>query len=393
MKVLIVTQTPFPKGMAACKRIKNYALGLQTAGLSCEVVVAKRTESGQVRNYSPHGIEHGIPFRYISGNTIRSKSFIVRRWHDFLALWQTLWYLKQNCNKNDIIFCFFYSIPLSIITLLASKITGSKIIQEVCELPFEQNKYSRYFFLNVLFRFFDGFIVISHGLQRVVDQYKSSNAECILIPIIVDPDEYVLSSKFSNECFSAPFLLHTGTLTEEKDGITGMLEAFCIANQKLNGILHYVLTGTVESSPQATKIKDIIKRYQMENSISFVGYLSDEQIKQYQQHCLLTIINKKDNAKNSYCFSSKLAEYLAASCPVIITNVGEALYYLNDHKTAYVVSHDDPNEIADAIISAYSNEEQRNFIASSGRTLALEVFNCYKQAERIKVFLHDIANG
>lgn len=62
----------------------------------------------------------------------------------------------------------------------------------------------------------------------------------------------------------------------------------------------------------------------------FTGYLSHEDLKDYLSKASMVIINKYRNQQNEHCFSTKLGEYLAAAKPVIITNVGEAMNWLEN---------------------------------------------------------------
>ena len=85
MKVYIATMNPFPIGLAATNRIIHYGKGLVKSGMECEVVVIYRTERGNIVNSLANGVYEDIPFRYISGNTERSNSFIRRRIDDLIS--------------------------------------------------------------------------------------------------------------------------------------------------------------------------------------------------------------------------------------------------------------------------------------------------------------------
>lgn len=392
MKVYIVTQTKFPHGMAACRRIKCYSAGLTAAGIPCEVIVAKRTErfNENSLNQKSQGMDNGIPFRYMGDSPIRSRHFLRRRWDDFRDQFRTLRFLKQNCTSSDIILCYFYSLPLSLMVLIAGFLTGAKTVLEVCELPFEYQPLQRWLALHCFFPYWNGFLAISEALEQVVLKYKSSSASVILIPILVNPEEYHATSSIPETIRACkPFLLHTGSLWEIKDGILGILNAFALADRQLGGRLHYFFTGKAEDSPQSEMIQNLITENNLEGKVIFTGYLADEEIKSYQQNCFLTIINKYPNWKNTYCFSSKLAEYLVLGKPVIITRVGEAMHYLND-ENAYIVEPNRPDVIAQAIVNAYRNPAECERIGNAGRNVALTEFNCIRQAERLRDFFQSL---
>lgn len=94
------------------------------------------------------------------------------------------------------------------------------------------------------------------------------------------------------------------------------------------------------------------------------------------------IINKYNTQQNRYCFSTKLGEYLALKKPVIITNIGEAMNYLNE-TNAYIVEPGDPQLIANNIISIINNKEKSKRIAENAYQLTLKEFNSTYQTKRI----------
>ena len=69
----------------------------------------------------------------------------------------------------------------------------------------------------------------------------------------------------------------------------------------------------------------------------------------------MVIYNKYDTQQNSYCFSTKLSEYLSFSRPVITTTIGEANNYFKDGVNAFIVEPHKPELIADKIVYACSH--------------------------------------
>ena len=91
------------------------------------------------------------------------------------------------------------------------------------------------------------------------------------------------------------------------------------------------------------------------------------------------IINKYVTQQNKYCFSTKLAEYLAAEKVVIITNVGEAVYWLKNKESAYIVEPENTEKLSESIIYALENRELSKGIAKNGKELCKRSFDyrCY----------------
>ena len=180
-----------------------------------------------------------------------------------------------------------------------------------------------------------------------------------------------------------PYIFHSGSLYEQKDGICGMLDAFGMACQKLNTPIEYILTGKLEESPHADELKRIIDKYGIAERVRFVGYLDMPTLRKYQKNCFLTIINKYDTQQNRYCFSTKLSEYLSFSRPVITTTVGEANSYLKDRVNAFIVEPHKPELIADKIVYAFSHPEEVEKMGKEGHKLTKKEFDCVYQTRRI----------
>lgn len=180
-----------------------------------------------------------------------------------------------------------------------------------------------------------------------------------------------------------PYIFHSGTLYEQKDGICGMLEAFGMACQKLQASIEYILTGNLEASPHVEELKVIIKKYGIEDKVKFIGYLDLPTLRKYQKNCFLTIINKYDTQQNRYCFSTKLSEYLSFSRPVITTTVGEANNYLKDGANAFIVEPHKPELLADKIVYAVNHPLETSAIGREGHKLTVKEFDCVYQTKRI----------
>ena len=184
------------------------------------------------------------------------------------------------------------------------------------------------------------------------------------VPILVDFEKYCIPDR-SDEA-PIPYIFHSGTLSEQKDGILGMIEAFGIATRKLNFPIMFISTGMKEKSPNKEDINRLIVEFHLETSVIFTGYLSEGDLRDYLSKASLVVINKYRTQQNKYCFSTKLGEYLAASKPVIITNIGEAMNWLSDNQNAYIVEPENTSALAERIIEAFSDNQKRCLIAQNG---------------------------
>lgn len=397
MKVYIITKEPFPNGMAATNRIKCYAKSIISIGIECEVLIYTRTETygKKTKNTIGKGTFEGIPYQYIGKTPIRSKNIFIRQINDRLDAYKLVSFLNNKLQKGDIVLGYLghYSFFINkVIDLIHKK--GARFVRELCELPYATKKECK---KNMLLRkktFLkqfpkcDGFIAISDGLQDIAIKYKSPWAKIIKVPILVDYKKYDLVDDSINTVI--PYIFHSGTLYEQKDGILGMIEAFGIASQKLSFPIHFILTGKKEDSPHNIQINDLINKYQLNDKIQFTGYLSDSDLRIFLSKASLVIINKYMTQQNKYCFSTKLAEYLAAGKPVIITKVGEAINWLKDNESAYIVEPENTHCLAEKIIQAFTENKNRYNIAKQGKIVCKNNFDYVVYGSKLLSFFNSI---
>lgn len=381
MKVLIITSDAFPNGMASVNRIKCYAKALISAGVECKVLVYTRTERYGVKakNIEGQGIADGIPFEYMGGTPLRASNVFIRQVNDRLDKWKLLRYLNEYLDNGDVVYSYGGS---SDYLPYVSKVVhrhGALLFSELCELPYGTGAETasavrnRQKMLLRCFPLLDGTICISDALLDLAKHYTASGCKNVKVPILVDFERYDQSDKSSEADF--PYIFHSGTLYEQKDGILGMIEAFGKALQMTDVQLKFISTGKLDNSPHAAEIKALTSKYNLEGKLIFTGYLSNEELRDYLAKATMVIINKYPTQQNKYCFSTKLGEYLASEKPVIITNVGEAMNWLEHNQSAYVIDHSDTDQLRDAIVRLAEDEELRRKLSKNGKDVCRKSFD------------------
>lgn len=391
MKIYIVTRIPFPNGMAPANRIKCYAKAIKSQGVDVEILVYTRTEAygSNPKNTCGNGFFDNIPFKYIGGTPFRNRNVIIRRYYDYKDKKDCLKYLKKNLIEKDIVLGYNgQDVDYTLQLIDTAHSCNALFIRDLCEFPYgtgvetPNTKKNREKVITIQAPKCDGYICISKALYDYITPHTSASAINIIVPILVDYKQYELEDKSANASF--PFIFHAGTLTEQKDGVLGMLEAFGNALHLLPQNVKFVLTGNLENAKAVNEIKSIIDKFSMKDRILFTGYLSDDDLKKYLSEASLVIINKYVTRQNEYCFSTKLGEYLAAAKPVIITKVGEAMNWLKEDISAYMVEPGSTKQLTHAIVDAFSDNDKRKRIAESGRELCQQCFD-YKQWGKVLV--------
>ena len=169
-----------------------------------------------------------------------------------------------------------------------------------------------------------------------------------------------------------------------------MIEAFGKACRGIPFPVKFVLSGSVEESPHKDEIIRLINQYDLDGKVIFTGYLNDCKLSEYLSGATLTIINKYPTLQNRYGFSTKLGEYLAAGKPVIITRFGEAMNWLEDGKSAYIIDLEDNDALARAIVRVFMNQEERKKVSEGARALCHGSFDYSIWGDPLLGFLNSL---
>lgn len=377
----------YPNGKASSARVREYSKGFIKNGVETIVLMPQpRIPYNQKKINPDNGIDsNGVKFRNMSGKSQRSKYLPIRLLLDVYGKTMTLLWLLFNLKKDDCVILYEGSNRWFKKVISVCKIRKVKIGMELNELPFgvttetKETIKNREYMLKNIFHKFDFFLCISQPLCDLAKAH-SPNATVIKVPIISEGD--LEGEDFSGE--KPQYIFHSGTLYEQKDGVCGMLRAFGIASSNNScKDIKYFLTGNLKNSPHSNELKQIIKEYNIEDKVHFLGYLDLPTLRKYQKNALMTIINKYNTQQNQYCFSTKLSEYLSFSIPVITTTVGEANFYLKDGVNAYIVEPHKPELIAEKIIHIANNIQEAKEIGKEGYKLTLKEFNCIYQTEKV----------
>jgi glycosyltransferase involved in cell wall biosynthesis len=380
MKVLVVFDNFYPEGMAMSNRLHLYAKGLVEVGTKVRILALKaRSKSFDIQNFEgveyynlKTGFQKGIP------NFLKRIGVFIER----IYLYK---HLFKEIKNYDVIWAIDFSwFPLLIISMI-SKIHNKKIVIELNELPNSiiasrlqsnfSNSIKRQLLFKIAYPKINGFIVISEALELLANNKKSSSAKVIRIPILMDKEKF---SNYENKVenrFKNRFVLHAGTLTEEKDGIIEVFEAIARVIKENDPQLKFILSNKITLPKVIGKIDKIIENYGIKENVIFHNHISKIELDKYLKTCTFAIINKPNTERNSYNFSTKLGEYLSYGIPVITTPVGESSRYLVDRINAHIINSDDINGLIQRIIEILESPETAINLANRGRETAIDNFD------------------
>ena len=374
MKIYLITGVPFPFGMAPTNRIKCYAKAIESQGVECEIVLYLQR---QISLSERSGMHDGIRYMFV-GQPIRHKDGLMMKLEQLADEIRLLRYLKKVLNEGDIVISYGATVGFTPIVVRTVHKKKAKFVLELVELPYGTSaetlkmKVNRQKILNQ-FVTYDGVIAISQALADLAMNHIGPLGLVEKVPILVDYEKYCLPDN-SNDV-EVPFIFHSGSLSQQKDGFVGMIEAFGLLTQSYQKGVRFISTGTLEKCPHKDEVTELIERYHLRDKLLFTGYLDDDQLADYLSKASIVIINKDANQQNTYCFSTKLGEYMAAGKAVIITNVGEATNWLKDGYDARIIEPGTPQQLAQTIRDLMENETVRKQIAENARKSCKKYFD------------------
>lgn len=399
MNIHFYINFPFPYGMASVKRTVCYAKGLITAGNKVDVVVCQKCmERCSDDSLPAKGFFQGIPYLYACGKYKHKKGNKMLRAWDYLIMdyLRSFFYAIRHIHKRDSVFAYYNPILLQILILLAAKIKGAKVVKETCEHPSalgnvnsRWHKFCKWFEYHFVMPHYDGFIAISRELDKFVEKYKSKKAKCIIVPILVDnPFTDCAISEFKNE-YSVPYIIHTGTMFEQKDSISKILHAFSRFKKETGSSCRLVFTG-----PQANercKYLPLMDELGITKDVDLIGMVSTERVAELQRYAAMTVIYKSDNLQTRNCFPTKLGEMLICGVPVITTTVGDANLYLKNGESAFIFEPDDEDTLVKYMKWILANPIEAKNLGETGKAVAEKYFNPIYQGKRLSEFYESLA--
>jgi glycosyltransferase involved in cell wall biosynthesis len=386
-KIAIVLNEPYPMGMAASNRTHLYAKGLLELGNEVRILLPRfLKESGKIMNNEFDGIHEGVYFRYAC-NPARRSRLLSRKIQTVLSILNSFAFFI-NYNPGVVIVVSNNSRDI-ILTKICSIIIHSKIIREVCEVPFHwlseisRNRKRR---VKAEFGLFHGLILISDTLEDFFIKELSLNVKILKVPILLSLEERNL--KKENTHTIVPNLVYTGSLSNHKDGILLIIKAFSRITENYPQV-RLIMTGDISYSPDKENILKYIEDYKINTKVDLTGYISKEELNRLTSTAAALISAKPYNRQNHYNMATKVGEYLITGRPVIISSVDPVCNHLEHRVDAFIVNPD-ADEIAEEFRFILDHPEKAQEIGLMGQKKALKLFDYKTHTSRINDFFRTI---
>lgn len=373
----------FPEGTAATSRVTAYARGLIASGEDTRVILLGPSEADPTNavNTAVSGVHEGIPFVYTSVSTLKSPSFVTRRWRAIRSPLRARKLILRWAAEDGVDAVLLYShSPLSArFFSMVSRRVGAVFAADLCEMVFtdlpsgsardaRQDRHGRRFF-----RHFDLVIAISRHLAEFAEKYTRPDAEVMTLPIMVDSDEFLPSHAPS----ASPKLVgYAGMLNDRKDGVGTLLRAFAAIAGDFDDVALQLIGDSYDpvNASNIPAYRRLAEELGISDRVIFLGQVRRSEIPDRLSQCSVLALARPMSQQADAGFPTKLGEYLATGRPVVVTETSDIGAYLTSD-SAFLVAPDDVGAFSAGLRMALSDLERAQRIGQAGRRVAQRCFD------------------
>lgn len=223
-----------------------------------------------------------------------------------------------------------------------------------------------------------GVFVISNKLREYFINIGVNPEKIHVINMTVDANRFVNIEKQETK----PYICYCGTVSNRKDGVDILLEAFGKIAKEFPGITLYILGGRPYLADNE-KNDAIIEKYGIRDRVYMPGPVPGSEMPQYLKNAEVVVLSRPDNIQAAYGFPTKLGEYLMTSNPVVVTRVGELDDFLVDGESCLFAKPGDAQDFADKLKWVLEHPAEAKIIGARGRMVAETSFNYRIEGEKI----------
>jgi len=383
MIVIVVKQyVGFPNGTAATSRVTAYARGLAAAGENVRVILLGPSELDKATavNTEISGVYRGIPFEYTSVSTIKSPSFLTRRWRVLSSLFAARRRILQMDAESGVDAILLYSGSISMGSFFSrvSRSVGATYVLDLAEMPHHsmapgaarEAKQERHGRRSI--RRFDLVVAITRYLAEYARPYLRPEADVIVLPIMVDCDEYEPDGPPRSD---PRLIVYVGMLNERKDGVETLMKAFSrIAADFPNVSLRLVGDSDDARVSNVPAFRRTAEALGTSDRVEFTGQVLRAEIPRHLRDASVLVLARPSSQQAEAGFPTKLGEYLASGRPVVVTRTSDIAEYLVDGDNAYLVQPDDADALTAKLREVLADPDSAA-VGAAGRRVAEKRFD------------------
>jgi glycosyltransferase involved in cell wall biosynthesis len=181
-------------------------------------------------------------------------------------------------------------------------------------------------------------------------------------------------------------VLFVGRLSAPK-GIWDLLDAAPLVLAR-HGDARIVLCGVAENEAQEPRLRSAVKERGLSSRVTFLGSLEGRALAAAYAASAVLVAPSWTEA-----FPLVIPEAMAASLPVIATEVGAIPDFVHDGEDGFLVPPRDPAALADRICRVLGDDDLRRRMAERVRERAPREFDVEVGAARVRAVLREVLAG
>lgn len=165
------------------------------------------------------------------------------------------------------------------------------------------------------------------------------------------------------------------------------LEALALARREVPD-LNLQFAGAATQPALKAALDDFIAANDLEGNVQFLGHLSESQLLEaYQQMSILLLTSELETSPMA------VLQAMAAGKPVVATRVGGVPFLVDDRRTGFVAELQEPEQIAQALVTLAQSAELRKQMGQAGREEALSRFKADRVGRKVYEMYRAILAG
>ena len=210
-----------------------------------------------------------------------------------------------------------------------------------------------------------GIFVISTSLKLFYQSIGMPEDRVHIINMFADEGRFAALKK---EKVEKPYIAYCGNMSNTKDGVDLLLEAYRIIADKTD--ISLMLIGKYNG-----EMDWFINKHHLKNRVIFTGLVDYNKIPQLLMNAAVLALARPDSIQARNGFPTKLGEYLLTSNPVVITKVGDIPLFLEHKKSALLSNSRDIDAFAANLLWVIEHPVEASVIGERGKEVARRHFN------------------
>lgn len=219
------------------------------------------------------------------------------------------------------------------------------------------------------------FLVSTERFRQEKIKVIYNGIDCERFDKVVDGNAY---KKTLHVPLDVPIVGIVARLSPEKE-----LHIFLGAARKIISVLPYAHFLIVGDGRERNKLEMIAHELTISSNVHFLGMRVD--IPQ-----IVSLFDVGVLTSNREAFPNVILEYMAASKPVVATDVGSTSEIVIDGKTGYVVPCGDSKAVADAILKLLSDRSLAREMGDAGNERVKMNFTLHEMVEKYETLFSDL---